>query len=171
MYTNTQLCWGAQTPSECHHFTMLAQLWALPLEACKCQLLVACVYRRRRNEQPQREGEACQGLSGKLEAQKDEGQAQGLAAAQQMEKQAAQGQGRKPGVCVLGGWGGGISPEPLLTAAGQDGDGEELQSQARSERGRNPGPESGHSSFLQFQACCSRPGLIIVTDALSAVPW
>lgn len=153
---------------------MLAQLWALPLEACKCQLLVACVYRRRRNEQPQREGEACQGLSGKLEAQKDEGQAQGLAAAQQMVKQAAQGQGRKPwsggGEGGLGEVGGGISPEPLLTAAGQDGDGEELQSQARSERRRNPGPESGHSSFLQFQACCSRPGLIIITDALSAVP-
>lgn len=70
----------------------------------------------------------------------------------------------------LGEVGGGISPEPLLTAAGQDGDGEELQSQARSERRRNPGPESGHSSFLQFQACCSRPGLIIITDAFSAVP-
>lgn len=30
-YTNTRFCPGAQTPSKYHHFTMLAQLWALPL--------------------------------------------------------------------------------------------------------------------------------------------
>lgn len=74
-----------------------------------------------------------------------------------MENQGTQGQGRRAG----GGGKGGVSPKPLLTAAGQDGDGEErFHSQARSKRGRNPGPESCPSAFLQFWACCPFLGLI-----------
>ena len=34
----------------------------------------------------------------------------------------------------------------------------------------NPGPEQGHSTFLQFQARGTLPGLIVMTGGLSAVP-